>query len=67
MKSEVWLYPGMAGWHFLPIPKKHGEEIKKRLKSKAKGWRSLPVLVTIGKTKGILSGDKVIFSIEIQT
>lgn len=51
MKSEVWLYPGMVGWHFISIPKKQGKEIKERFKSKAKGWGSLPVIVTIKKTK----------------
>jgi hypothetical protein len=51
MKSEVWLYPGMAGWYFISVPKKQGEKIKERFKSKARGWGSLPVIVAIGKTK----------------
>ena len=51
MKSEVWLYPGMAGWHFISIPKKQTEDIKRRFGAKAKGWGSLPVVVNIGKTK----------------
>lgn len=50
IKSEVWLYPGMAGWHFLSIPKKDGEDIKKRFGKKQRGWGSLPVVVTLGKT-----------------
>jgi hypothetical protein len=28
IKSEVWLYPGMAGWHLMSVPKKDGEGIK---------------------------------------
>jgi len=51
LKSEVWLYPGMVGWHFISVPKKQGEKIKKCFKSKTRGWGSLPVLVTVGKTK----------------
>lgn len=50
MKSEVWLYPGMAGWHFLSIPKNESAEIKKNFGGKQRGWGSLPVFVTIGKT-----------------
>lgn len=50
VKSSVWLYPGMAGWHFVSVPKKESEKIKKEFGQHAKGWGSLPVLVTIGKT-----------------
>jgi hypothetical protein len=50
IKSSVWLYPGMAGWHFVGVPKKDSEDIKKRCKVKA-GFGSVPVMVTIGKTK----------------
>jgi hypothetical protein len=50
MRSEVWLYPGMAGWHFISVSKKHSEDIKKRFGAKQRGWGSLPVTVTIGKT-----------------
>lgn len=49
MKSEVWLYPGMAGWHILGVPKKQSAEIKGRYGARAKGWGSLPVEVTIRK------------------
>ncbi|MEK7564412.1 MAG: DUF1905 domain-containing protein [Patescibacteria group bacterium] len=49
-RSKVWLYPGMAGWHFAGVPKKESEEIKKGSKVKA-GFGSIPVMVTIGKTK----------------
>jgi hypothetical protein len=50
IKSKVWLYPGMAGWHFVNVPKKESEEIKETFKEFKKGWGSLPVIVTIGKT-----------------
>jgi hypothetical protein len=49
-RSKVWLYPGMAGWHFVGIPKKESEEIKSKQKVRA-GFGSIPVMVTIGKTK----------------
>lgn len=50
IKSGVWLYPGMAGWHFVAVPKKESEEIKKKFGGMKKGWGSLPVAVTVGKT-----------------
>lgn len=51
MRAKVWLSPGMARWHFIALPKKESEEIKKRFSAKKRGWGSLPVAVTIGKTK----------------
>ena len=51
MKSSVWLYPGMAGWHFVDIWKKHSKEIKKNRMPFRTGFGSVPVKVTVGKTK----------------
>lgn len=51
ISSKVFLWQGMSAWHFVGVPKKQSEEIKKRFGAKAKGWGSLPVEVTIGKTK----------------
>jgi hypothetical protein len=50
IKSKVLLYPGMAGWHFVSIPKKQSEEIKKSFGTSKRGWGSIPVTVAIGKT-----------------
>ncbi len=50
LKSKVLVYPGMSAWRFLGLPEKQGQEIKKKFGSRAKGWGSLPVSVTIGKT-----------------
>lgn len=50
MRAKVWLYPGMAGWHFLTLPKKQSKEIKATFDSLRRGWGSLPVVVTIGRT-----------------
>ncbi len=51
VKAKVWLYPGMAGWQFLTIPKKQSKIITQTYGAMKKGWGSLPVLVTVGKTK----------------
>jgi hypothetical protein len=50
LRSKVFCYPGMAGWHFIGVPKKQSVEIKKHFGAHAKGWGSLPVEVILGKT-----------------
>lgn len=51
IKSEVWIYPSeKASWHFVTLPKKEAQKIKKDFESKKRGWGSLPVLVKMGKT-----------------
>lgn len=51
IKSELWRYPGAAAWHFVTLPKKQSEEIKKDFSTLRKSWGSLPVTVTLGKTR----------------
>lgn len=51
IKSKVFLYPGMSGWHFAHVPKKDSLEIKKNFGDIARGWGSLPVEVTVGESK----------------
>jgi hypothetical protein len=50
IKAKVWLYPGMAGWHFITLPKKQSKEIKTRFEFIKKGWGSIPVIAKAGKT-----------------
>lgn len=50
MKSKVWLYPGMAGWHFITLPKKESTEIKSNFGKVKRGWGSIPVQATVGET-----------------
>ena len=50
LKAKVWLYPVMAGWHFLSLPEKESAQIREKFKLMQRGWGSLPVSVTIGKT-----------------
>lgn len=49
-KAKVWVYPGQAGWRFVSLPNKESETIKERFTGLTRGWGSLPVNVTIGKT-----------------
>ena len=50
MRAKAWLYPGKAGWHFVTLPKKQSAEIKARFGLMRRGWGSLPIVLTIGKT-----------------
>ena len=49
-KSKVWLYEGDSPWHFATINKKTSLEIKKEYPFPRRGFGSIPVNVTIGKT-----------------
>ncbi len=50
--STIWLYTAeTAAWHFATVPKKESDLIKSLFGKKSKGWGSLPVEVTIGKTR----------------
>lgn len=50
IKANVWLYPGMAGWHFVNVSKIESKEIREHFGKASRGFGSLPVMVTIGKT-----------------
>jgi hypothetical protein len=50
LTSKVYVYPGMGGWRFLGLPLKEGREIKEKFGKNARGWGSLPVSITVGKT-----------------
>lgn len=53
IKEQVWLWghSELAPWHFVSVPKKETTQIKKDYGALSLGWRSLPVEVTVGKTK----------------
>jgi hypothetical protein len=53
LNGEVWLwgYDTEAPWHFVSVPQKESAQIKKDFGILSRGWRSLPVSVTIGKSK----------------
>ena len=50
-KTEVWIYPSeTAAWHFVTLPKEQAKKIKSVFGANSRGFGSLPVSVTIGKT-----------------
>jgi hypothetical protein len=48
--AKVWLYPGDAAWHFATLPVETAHDIDHHFALVKRGWGSLPVLVTLGKT-----------------
>lgn len=51
MRAKVWLSPGETGtWYLATLPKKESKEIRAVFGVLERGWRSLPVSATIGKT-----------------
>ena len=50
IRSKVWLYSGQAAWHFASVPEKKAQELRKKYAHKQRGWSSLRVEATVGKT-----------------
>lgn len=52
LTGEVWLwgYDTNAPWHFVSVPKKETAQIKKDFSVSIRGWQSLRVEVTVGKS-----------------
>lgn len=48
--ASVWLYPGMAAWHFISVPDDISVELEENFGHKKRGWGSLRVVVTVGAT-----------------
>ncbi len=51
LRNRVWLYPGKAGWRFVTLSKKVGKDIRDVFGVSERGFGSLPVKVTVGKTR----------------
>lgn len=50
LRLEVWLHPGAGGWHFVTLPQREGEELRRRSEGLVRGWGAIPVTATLGKT-----------------
>ena len=49
--AALWLYPGeTANWHFVTLPKAVAADIKASVGTKTRGFGSVPLTVTVGKT-----------------
>ncbi len=49
-RAKPWIYPGDAGWCFVTVPKPLSARLKSAFGTKTRGFGSLPVNVTVGKT-----------------
>lgn len=49
-RSKLWLYSGPGGWHFITLPVKHAKIVKALHHGARRGWGSVRVAATIGKT-----------------
>jgi len=48
--ATVWLYPGNAAWHFVNVDKKQSAVLKEKYGKVKRGFGSIPVVVTLGKS-----------------
>lgn len=49
--ATIWVWPSQkAAWRFVTVPAEISQKIKTQFESKSRGWGSLPVEVTLGKT-----------------
>ena len=51
MQGKVVQYPGMGAWHFISVPKKQSDRIKSVFGAMKRGFGSLRVIATVGKSK----------------
>jgi len=50
IKAPVWVHDGFAPWHFATISKPDAEHLKEQYVFERRGFGSIPVIVTVGKT-----------------
>jgi hypothetical protein len=49
-KAKLWEWHGKGAWHFVTLPVGVAEDIKNIFAHAKRGWGSLPVTVTVGKS-----------------
>lgn len=47
--SELWLYPGEAGWYFVTLPAEVADDLDEMVGERV-GFGSIPVEVTVGES-----------------
>jgi len=50
LRARVWIWDGPSPWYFITVPPKEAGYIRKEFLDQHRGWSSLPVEVTIGKS-----------------
>lgn len=49
-RAAMWRWNGHATWFWFSVPAPMSEEIEARYGSQKRGWRSIPIRVTVGRT-----------------
>ena len=49
-KTEMWIYPGQNAWHFITVPSEYFDDIRQIADAHKKGFGSVKVEVTVGKS-----------------
>ena len=49
-EAELWLWDGKASWHFVTVPVEDADELRDEAAKAPKGFGSVKVQATIGKT-----------------
>ena len=50
IKAKIWLYPGVASWYLVSLPKTISKEITELFGFMKRGWGSLRVKVKLNNT-----------------
>lgn len=50
IKAKIWIFEGPTAWYMVTIPIKESKEINKEFGDRHRGWGSIPVKVTFGKS-----------------
>lgn len=52
VRGRVWVWKGggAGAWHFVTLPAAQSREIKHRRGDTSRGWGSVPVVVTLGRS-----------------
>ena len=50
LRSRIWIWDGPSPWYFITIPPREASYIHEEFLDQHRGWSSLPVEVTIGKS-----------------
>lgn len=48
--AELWIYPGQYAWHFITVPTEYYSDLKQISSEAKRGFGSIRVEVTIGKS-----------------
>ena len=48
--AKIWQHASVGGWHFVAISEAHSHELRETYRKHLRGFRQIPVEVTLGNT-----------------